>query len=43
MQASTNTAAFTSAEIENVGHVFGRLGQGERTMPTYPGQTSFSW
>ena len=43
LQASTNTASFTAAEVENVGHVFGRLGQGARTLPTYGGQTAFAW
>lgn len=35
LQASINTGAQTDAEIQNVGHIFGRMGQGERTMPEY--------
>lgn len=35
LQASTNTASTTTTEIANVGHVFGRMGEGERTMPSY--------
>lgn len=49
LQASTNTASTTTTEIANVGHVFGRMGQGERTMSTYTlngatiTNTSFQW
>lgn len=43
LQASTDIALFTSAQIQNVGHVFGRLGQGERTMPNYLAQFAFQW
>lgn len=33
LQASANIASFTSDDIANVGHVFGRLGQGVRSVP----------
>jgi hypothetical protein len=49
LQASTNTASTTTTEIANVGHVFGRMGQGERTMASYTlngatvTNTAFQW
>lgn len=41
MQSTLSTTATDTASIANVGHVFGRLGQGEKTMPSYSGQTAF--
>lgn len=49
LQISTNTASITTTETANVGHVFGRMGQGARTMPSYAlngatvTNTAFQW
>lgn len=43
MQASKDITAKTTAAIEHVGHVYGRLGQGEATMPGFAGQTAWQW
>ena len=43
MQSTISVTATDTTSIANVGHVFGRLGQGEKTMPNYVGQSSFEY
>lgn len=43
LQVSTDITVKTTASIANVGHVYGRLGQGEATMPSFAGQTAWQW